>query len=318
MTIHKPNISNLSLFHLQVFEELYRRRNVNAVARAVGRPQPTVSNILKQLRDRFDDPLFTRHKSGMQPSPKAETLRPFILGALDILSEGIESTIHFDAARHKHRFSLYMSDIAEALLFPHFLKQMRKKAPHIRFQMIRTNDHSVDRAMENREIDFMLGFLPNLRKNFEHLPLFSTDYVCIVGNKSKFWSDPLDRDGFLSSSHAVGVMEHTGHEQVLQQIERDVEYGNIYMQTLSFLALPDIVAGTDLIATVPRPLAVYSAREKDIKIHPAPIDLPNIEMAIYWRNSIGEDLAKNWLIEQFSTIFRRDGLYDLFGDDVTL
>src|SRR3546814_20045538 len=62
----------LPLGHLMVFDAIYQHRNVSVAARLLAVPQPTLSRWLGQLRQHFDDPLFVRTRSGMEPTPFAE------------------------------------------------------------------------------------------------------------------------------------------------------------------------------------------------------------------------------------------------------
>src|SRR3546814_7612736 len=53
---------------------IYQHRNVSVAARLLAVPQPTLSRWLGQLRQHFDDPLFVRTRSGMEPTPFEDQL----------------------------------------------------------------------------------------------------------------------------------------------------------------------------------------------------------------------------------------------------
>lgn len=60
---------------LVVFDALLREGSVAKAAAGLGLQSPAVSRILSQLRDMYDDPLFTRTAKGLIPTPFAEGLR---------------------------------------------------------------------------------------------------------------------------------------------------------------------------------------------------------------------------------------------------
>src|SRR3546814_15466083 len=77
----------LPLGHLMVFDAIYQHRNVSVAARLLAVPQPTLSRWLGQLRQHFDDPLFVRPRSGMEPTPFADQLAAPIQDMIAIYRE---------------------------------------------------------------------------------------------------------------------------------------------------------------------------------------------------------------------------------------
>ncbi len=68
------NIRKLDLNLLAVFDALYDERNVTRAANRLALTQPTVSGLLKRLRQTFSDQLFVRTSHGVLPTPRAEAL----------------------------------------------------------------------------------------------------------------------------------------------------------------------------------------------------------------------------------------------------
>ena len=61
-------MSKLDLEWLSVFDRVYETRSVSRAAEHLGIAQATASIALNKLRAHFDDKLFTRTPSGMQPT----------------------------------------------------------------------------------------------------------------------------------------------------------------------------------------------------------------------------------------------------------
>lgn len=74
MTINVRSFDDIDLNLMVVFIAIYDARSVSRAAQELGVGQPAVSGSLSRLRARFDDPLFERRGSGMQPTAKAHAI----------------------------------------------------------------------------------------------------------------------------------------------------------------------------------------------------------------------------------------------------
>ena len=64
---HLPN--RLKLRHYALLVELARARSVSRVAQQMSLSQPTVTRALAEIEGIFGQPLFARHRSGLEPTP---------------------------------------------------------------------------------------------------------------------------------------------------------------------------------------------------------------------------------------------------------
>jgi DNA-binding transcriptional LysR family regulator len=62
-------MTNIDLRLLTIITELHRTRSVSQTAENLELSQSTVSMSLARLRKHFNDPLFVRTSSGMEPTP---------------------------------------------------------------------------------------------------------------------------------------------------------------------------------------------------------------------------------------------------------
>ncbi|MGR5543348.1 LysR family transcriptional regulator, partial [Vibrio campbellii] len=73
---------------LKLLVTLYETRQTVATARKLNISQPTVSVMLKKLREQFSDELFVRHNNLLEPTQKCTSLVskiPTLLDQLDAL-----------------------------------------------------------------------------------------------------------------------------------------------------------------------------------------------------------------------------------------
>lgn len=83
---------------------------------------------------------------------------------------------------------------------------------------------------------------------------------------------------------------------------------NIRLEVPHFVAVGHILQRTDLLATVPERFAISCEGPFDLCILPPPVELPNIEINLFWHARFNKDLANRWL---------RQLMFDLFSDHET-
>ena len=81
------NLERVDLNLLIYLDVLLREKNVTRAAEQLGVTQPAMSNILRRLRNLFNDPLLIRSSEGMTPTERALELQPRIRDALSVCSE---------------------------------------------------------------------------------------------------------------------------------------------------------------------------------------------------------------------------------------
>src|SRR5262249_18164333 len=72
--IGMDNIRQIDLNLLAVLDALLEELSVTRAATRLGYTQPTVSGMLRRLRDLLGDPLFVRTQRGLLPTPRAQAL----------------------------------------------------------------------------------------------------------------------------------------------------------------------------------------------------------------------------------------------------
>src|ERR1700748_337932 len=126
------DLRSIDLNLLLVFDVLHRTRNTTRAAEQLHLTQPAVSNALKRLRDQFDDVLFVKTATGMQPTPRADDIAKFLDEGLASIRLAVKAGQAFDPATAMRTFHLYVSDIGQSVFIPPLAARLRTIAPHIR------------------------------------------------------------------------------------------------------------------------------------------------------------------------------------------
>jgi DNA-binding transcriptional LysR family regulator len=90
-------ISRVDLALLELFDSVYRLRNLTLAGAQLGLTQPAVSRGLARLRTAYDDVLFVRHQRGVLSTPFADHLAKPLADALAIVRGTVERP-RFDAS----------------------------------------------------------------------------------------------------------------------------------------------------------------------------------------------------------------------------
>ena len=289
------NNQPLDLNRLRVFRAVWEHRNVSRAAESLGVSQPTVSHALRYLRTHYKDRIFVRCPGGVMPTPLGETIARRIGQALAMLEQGLAVRGEFDAASSRREFVIVMTDIAEAIILPRIVDLCRRVAPAISWRAVQLPTESIPPALRDGTADVAIGFSPALRASLLHKSLFRSEYVCIAGAAHPRIGQRLTLDDFVRERHAVAQAQGTGHHAVESALQRMGLLDAIGTRVPHFLALPTIVASSDMIATIPRPLAELMRPIASIRIFAPPIRLPRLLIEQFWHERYHDDAASRWL-----------------------
>ena len=298
------NIDRIDLNLLAVFETVWRLQNVSAAAAELGLSQPAASNAMRRLRDRFADRLFVRTAKGMQPTPLAQELGPVVSAALAQIHAGLHRRRAFDASVAERTFTMIMTDVGEIVFLPRLLQYLTANAPRVSIRTVQLSAEATRHALESGTVDLAIGYMPDLKTGVYQQQLFATEYVCIVRKDHPTIRGRLTRKRFLEATHAVAEAAGTGHYVVTEQLARLGVQRRIGLRIPNFLALPTIVASSDMIATVPEPLAAASLPALKLRVLPHPMAFPKLSIRQFWHERYHDDPANRWLRQSCTSLFQ--------------
>ena len=288
-------VQALDLNLLVVFNQLYQDRKVSLAAQNLGLSQPTVSAALARLRKTMNDELFVRTPRGMQPTPLAERVAEPLARSLADIRHTLATQASFDAATATRQFALAMTDIGEFHFLPRLLAALEAAAPQLSISTVRGTAVNLPFEMEAGHVDLALGFLPDLVTGFHRRVLFTQRYVCLYRRGHALAQRPADLATYAASQHAVVVSAGTGHAAAEQAVKRSGLNRFVRLSVPHYVALADVLVATDLVATVPEAFAQRSVKHFDLAYCDHPLDLPPIEIALYWHTRYQRDRANRWM-----------------------
>jgi DNA-binding transcriptional LysR family regulator len=288
---------DIDLFALRSFCVLMEEQNVSRAAFRTGVKQPTMSRMLAKLRTYFDDPLLVWSGGHMVPTPRALSLDNEIrqvLATMERLSSPAQS---FDPKSSKLTFKLVATGYLENIFLARVMATIAARAPGIQME-IRPPDRLHDTsALERGEVDFLVGWNMTPPPILRSRMLFTDELVCIARA-----DHPLLRDGNLTYERYVelphvqfDVPSKTTTELLLhERLARDGHRPNVKFRVQNLLTVGEVVANSDVIATLSKRFATSYLKPYSLKILELPVRLPMMQNRAFWHERMHREPHSHW------------------------
>src|SRR5258706_7901763 len=287
------NSRQADLIVLVVLTAVAEERNITRAASRVLLGQPAVTRRLQRLRDTFHDDLLIRTSTGYEPTPKGQRLLQDLatmLPRLDRLMAGGD----FDPSTEDASFRIAATDHAAYLLVPPLYTSVLPKRTKVDFSFVPLHAGQYE-ALEKGRVELVLN-ADHGTSTFQLSKevIFEVDFVCVVSRKSKF-ERAITLKQYLAAEHVAvdsigGVQTHP--DKPLATIGENRSCPLVVAQrTVAMRA----AAVTDMIATVPRRMALLEAPKKVTRILEGPAALGSFKYVMIWHQRMQTDAAHIWL-----------------------
>ena len=294
--IRRADIRKVDLNLLVVFDVLLRLQSVTRTAEELGMSQPAMSLALNKLRAAFADPLFVRGSRGLSPTPRAAQLAVPVRHVLDQIRNDVLRQPSFDPATTDRTFTFNMADVGELVFLPRLYAHLRAVAPGANIRIVSTPPAHLAEAMQAGEVDLAVGYFPGLQGAAMYQQrLFSHSFVCIVRKDHPVFGSQITKKQFLEAQHAVVDQEGKSHELFEETLAAQGLARRVVLSIPHFLAVPLVVAGSDLIVTVPYAIAASFAKMTNLKMLRPPIQVGQPEVKQHWHARFHHDQVNRWI-----------------------
>lgn len=290
--MNRNDLRRVDLNLLVIFEALMFERNLTRVAEKLFIGQPAVSAALGRLRDLFDDPLLLRNGRSMEPTARALVILEEIRPALDTISGAVSRAKDFDPATSCDVFRIGLSDDAEFGLLPPLLSRLREEAPGIIVVIRRANYLLLPAQLASGEISVGVSYTVDLPANAKRKKLRDIGCKVIRGDARP---GPLSLDDYCERPHAM--VSFSG--DLCGNIDLDLaKVGctrKVVLAVPQFNGLRALLAGTDMIATVPDYAACALVEGSQLRAEAPPFPIDPAELSMVWSGVHDNDPAERWL-----------------------
>ncbi len=291
MHVHK---SDLAL--LQVFDAIYREGSITRAAMVLNLTQPAVSHALARLRERLQDPLFTRSGQKMIPSARARQMATQVATALSTLQAVCQPLHVFDPGQAQTEWRIGMRDVLEARVLPELLRVLRREAPGCRLTSIRLDRGRMQDLLATDQLDLVVDVLQDVGEGICQQPLPDEALIVVAG--PSLADSPWSFDAYVEAGHILVSGRRQGLGLEDQTLARLGAERRIVLRCQHYYAACQVVAATDLLLTMPHQYAEVLNRYGPNRLLPLPFPISAMHMALYWHERRSADAGLAWLRQQ--------------------
>jgi DNA-binding transcriptional LysR family regulator len=297
--MRKRNLSGVDLNLLVAFDALALELNVTRAAARVGLSQPALSKALNRLRDVFEDPLFVRRDRSMEPTPRARGLVAPIRLALADIARTLAPPA-FSPAQASGTFRLAAIDMYEAMLCPRLIGRLRAEAPGVDIRVRPIDRSRLREQLASGEVD--LAIAPLAGDDADLLTqLLWRDHLLTLIARTNPLARRLTTPLFAAAGHVVDAgLVQVGPDGAANSVVDAVLASRglrrrVVVVLPSFSLAPAIVAGTDLVATLPSKIVKVLRPTPGIRVLKPPLPLPDVTSHMIWHRRSDADPLQSWL-----------------------
>lgn len=299
----------LDLNLLVALDALLRERNVTRASERIHIGQPGMSSALLRLRSFFDDELLVQVGRTMVPTPLALSLISPLQATLSLINDQILSRPTFDPKTASRNFVFLISDYVKFMLMPTFLSNVQTQAPHVTFELSSISGRP---SLELDRCSADVVILPDALTLADHPKecLYDDRFVVIGRTGNEALANGLSLDLYLTLGHVLprfGPGQSRGVEELHFQRFGEMRKAEVIVQ--DFGIIPELVAASSRIATVPLRMARLAAARHPISIFELPFDMPITKAMMQWNAGKAADPGTQWMLQML-----RDSVAEVFSD----
>lgn len=290
--MNEVDISKIDLKLLRVFRAVFEEGSVTKAATRLSLEQSLVSHSLNRLRRLLSDPLFVKCGRTIAPTEHASNIAPAVQGIIEQI-ESLAEPATLDLAKLSTSFRVSANDFERAVIAPHLARRFFQEAPNAKLSFANTWG-DIEEHLRKREWDLVITprRVPDVHDLYG-LKLFEERYACF------FDGSVLDPDAVVHSygEQLHAVVRFYGNPPSPMDtllagmgVERDVR-----LIAPSFEALPSLMQGRPLVATLPSRLA--NVGFKDFQCIELPFPAPQLVFQMVWHSSMHHSPKHRWFRE---------------------
>ena len=312
------NIKDIRKFDLNllvVFDVILKERSIAAAAQRLGLSQSAASHALARLRRLVGDELFMRDASGVHPTARALELATPVQQALGAIAEALVSR-DFVPAQAARTLTIAASDYTCMLIVPRLIERITVAAPGIDLRVVPAGRLDVIRQLDDARIDLAIGWFAAVPARFGRATLLEEDYVFIVRSGHPLLTGGATSERILGYPHVVvdytgnadnlidgffperGVLRRVHMEKAVLEAQRGGAIGRIAARVPNFGVVPEVVTHTDLVASLPRRIALDLCDRHRVELIEPPLATTPVAVEVLWHWRSDVDRGVHWLREQ--------------------
>jgi len=293
---------NLDLNLLVALDALLDERSVTRAAQRLRLTQSTVSGMLARLRTGLGDPLFVRSQHGIVPTRRASALAD-PLKKLIADARAIAAVERFDPATAAQTFSVSLNDYMQLTVLLPLVAELRREAPAICLSVRPPVVDGLVADLARGEVDLVVTTPEFAMSDLPSRLLYRESYVGVVRRAHPLAGRRVSIDDFCRFDHVLVSPTRGSFEGPTDDaLRRAGRRRRTRYSVPSFLLLPALLQTDDLIAVVPRRLAI--SRLEGLACFNLPVAVKGFDVIAVWHARVDKDPGHQWLRSRLARIAR--------------
>jgi len=308
-----PNINDnygrdFDLNLLRVFVVVAEEGSLTRAASRLYVTQPAISASMRRLTTFVGAELFTRQGHGLVLTARGTALLEAARQHLPQLVAAAIDVPAFDPSQSTATVRIGLSGFLEAVLLPQLVQRLRTTAPQMRLVVLRVHFHTVEEMLLSAKIDIAVSVADELPRSIQRQTIGPRDvpqqhFVCLHDPRFAKLSRPLTERSYFAQEHIV--VSYAGDARGI--VEDTVgKTRTVRVSVPAFSYVPDLVDGSNLVATIPELYARHIMRTRPhLRASPLPIDLERSELEMLWSRVTDNDPPSRFIRELVAEIAPR-------------
>jgi len=280
-----PNLRKSDLNLLVVFELLMATSSATRTAQALHTTQPAVSRNLARLRQLFGDPLLVNVRGQLEPTPRAQALRPIVRDVLITLDSLLGDRAETPRQTAVRPFNIMTISAIELLLAPRLLNVIAREQSGVTPRFI-TPPSGIE--IPEDELDQGAADLAIVRSHRVPTRLCAQDVltserVCVVREGHALRARRLS-PGQVAALCYVATSNMADRENEVDVALRQLDLARRVTLRVSNIAVaPYVLMESDLAMVVPEFVARTLIPRFPLRVLRLPLTKPNVYAMVWHR-----------------------------------
>lgn len=211
-----------------------------------------------------------------------------------------------------------MSDYATMMFLPCIMERIRTIGPNINLRIFPLSRLDLVGHLDSGRLEMAVGWFANLPKRMRRMPFAVEFEALVVRQGHPLTSEPVTMQRLFAFPHIVvelsGSEERTSDGFIDEQgVERRVWIerllldkedensglvGRVAVSVPHYSAVPTLVSRSDMVATLPRSIALREAAREPIAVLDLPYDPLRVTIESVWHQRADQDAGLQWLASE--------------------
>jgi DNA-binding transcriptional LysR family regulator len=290
---------DMDINQLRLLVVLEKERNLSRAAAKLFMSQSAASHVLSKLRHRFDDPLFIKTKTGMEPTALAQVLLPDIQKGLNSIDMALKKMRPFNPLMDAKTFYIGAIDYFEFYALPKMAKRMEKNAPNVRIAIDILFENMQMERVEQGSIDLILGVddLTVMPRYYNRYHWVTDPYVGIV-RRDNHLPDKISLKQFMATPQVHLPLLNSGADLIDRWLTQQHQSRQIAMIVQSYAVGGRVIANTDSLMCIPLRIANQLTDMLPVRIVELPQGTPELSLSMFTHQLYDSQDSVQWLIKE--------------------